>query len=99
MIGAHEISNAIAGIADFPKVKRDELIHCILAHHGELEFGSPKKPALAEAIALSFADNTDAKIETMKEALNNNSGPYGTNWQGFNKFLDSNIRRTAPIQD
>ncbi len=96
MIGAHEIANAMDTIEDFPKVKRDELLHCILSHHGELEFGSPKKPALAEAIALSFADNTDAKIETMKEALNNNSGPYGMNWQGFNKFLDSNIRRTYP---
>ncbi len=95
MIGAHEISNTIDTIEGFPKVKRDELLHCILAHHGELEFGSPKKPALAEAIALSFADNTDAKLETMKEALNNNSGPYGIQWQGFNKFLDSNIRRTS----
>ena len=94
MIGAQMISEEIEKIEDFPKVKRDELIHCILSHHGELEFGSPKKPALAEAIALSFADNTDAKMETMKEALNN-STTYGIAWQGFNRYLDSNIRRTS----
>ena len=31
------------------------LVHCILAHHGELEYGSPKKPAMVEAVALNFA--------------------------------------------
>ena len=29
----------------------------------------PKKPALAEAMALNYADNTDAKLETMREIL------------------------------
>ncbi len=98
MIGAHMVSEAIEKIEDFPQTKANELLHCILAHHGELEFGSPKKPALAEAIALSFADNTDAKIQTMKEALNT-SGAFGIAWQGFNRYLDSNIRRTSEPQD
>ena len=52
-------------------VLENELKHCILAHHGELEYGSPKKPALVEAMALSFADNVDAKMETMREILAN----------------------------
>ncbi len=94
MIGASMVNEAISKIPDFPRVKADELMHCILSHHGELEFGSPKKPAIAEAIALSFADNTDAKMETMKEALNG-STIYGIAWQGFNRYLDSNIRRTS----
>ncbi len=47
-----------------------EVKHCILAHHGELEYGSPKKPALAEAVALNLADNTDAKMETLTEIFN-----------------------------
>ena len=66
--------------------------HCIIAHHGELEFGSPKKPALIEAWALSFADNLDAKMETMKEML---SGVETLEWQGFNRFLDTNFRKTS----
>ena len=53
----------------FPKNLESELIHCILAHHGELEYGSPKKPALIEAMALNLADNADAKMETMTEIL------------------------------
>ena len=95
MIGAGMIDRAIDGIEDFPKVKRDELLHCILAHHGELEFGSPKKPALIEALALSFADNTDAKIETFREAAYDTVKPT-YKWQGVNRFLGSNIRRTSP---
>ncbi len=95
MIGAKQVEDSIAQIPDFPAVKARELIHCILAHHGELEFGSPKKPAIAEAIALSFADNLDAKMETMKEALCN-VAPNDVRWQGFNRLFESNIRRTSP---
>ena len=75
-----------------------QLLHCILAHHGELEFGSPKKPAIAEALALAFADNADAKLETMKEALGD-LAPGNLKWQGFNRLLDSNIRKTSPEEE
>ncbi len=98
VLGAMEVREHIAAIPGFPEQLASELIHCILAHHGELEFGSPKKPALAEAIALSFADNVDAKMETMKEALA--AEPEGsTKWQGFNRYLDSNIRRTGKMEE
>ena len=69
MIGAEWVGDAIKSIDGFPVVLANELKHCILAHHGELEFGSPKKPALVEALALSFADNIDAKMETFRELL------------------------------
>lgn len=95
MIGAQMVSDRIRTIAGFPETKARELLHCILSHHGELEFGSPKKPALMEALALSFADNVDAKMETMKEALSG-VGPANLQWQGYNRMLESNIRRTSP---
>ena len=91
VIGVQMVSEKIAQIPDFPEVTRNELCHIILAHHGEFEFGSPKKPALLEAMALHFADNTDAKLEIMCELLAENPVP---GWQGFQKFLDSNVRRT-----
>ena len=56
-------------LPDFPVQLANELKHCVIAHHGELEYGSPKKPALLEAVALNFADNTDAHMQTMIEAL------------------------------
>ena len=62
MIGAEMVGVTIRSIKGFPPTLATELKHCILAHHGELEYGSPKKPALLEALALNFADNTDAKM-------------------------------------
>ncbi len=95
MIGSWMLRDAMQEIPDFPEIKKNELLHCILSHHGELIFGSPKKPALAEAIALSFADNVDAKMETMREALYQGNST-SLKWLGFNRYIDSNIRRTAP---
>jgi 3'-5' exoribonuclease len=94
MIGAEWVGEEIRKIDGFPTVLANELKHCILAHHGELEFGSPKKPALVEALALSFADNLDAKMETVKELLGN--VPDGNlEWQGYNRLLETNIRKTS----
>ncbi|MCI9210789.1 MAG: HD domain-containing protein [Eubacterium sp.] len=94
MIGTEWVGGAIRNIPDFPRRLGNELKHCILAHHGELEFGSPKKPALVEAVALHFADNIDAKMETLKEVLAN--VPEGnTEWLGYNRLLESNIRKTG----
>ncbi|MCD8216905.1 MAG: HD domain-containing protein [Clostridiales bacterium] len=94
VMGAMKVQEHIDAIEGFPRRTATELIHCILAHHGELEYGSPKKPALMEAVALSFADNSDAKLETMKEALS--AVPAGNlEWQGYNRLMESNIRRTG----
>ena len=64
IIGAQMIHDLAKEIPDFPEMLENQLVHCILAHHGELEYGSPKKPALAEAVALNLADNTDAPEAT-----------------------------------
>ena len=93
IIGTEMISDRIKTNPDFPERLAAELKHCILAHHGELEYGSPKKPALLEALALNLADNTDAKIETMTEALT--AGGNNNGWLGFNRLLETNIRRTG----
>lgn len=94
MIGAEWVGDTIKSIDGFPVVLANELKHCILAHHGELEFGSPKKPALVEALALSFADNIDAKMETFRELLVN-VPENDTKWQGYNRFMETNFRRTS----
>lgn len=93
MIGTEMISERIRQIPDFPPRLASELKHCILAHHGELEYGSPKKPALLEALALNFADNTDAKMEAMIEALA--AGGTNKGWLGYNRLLETNIRKTT----
>ena len=92
VIGAHMVMEKMDDIEGFPEKLYSEVTHCILAHHGEYEFGSPKKPALMEAVALHFADNTDAKMETMKEIF---SATTDDGWLGYNRLIDSNIRKTS----
>lgn len=91
VIGSEMITEKIAQIPGFPAKLAGEVKHCILAHHGELEFGSPKKPALIEAVALSFADNTDAKLESMTELF---SATADSGWL-YSKWLTSNVRKTG----
>ena len=95
VMGSEMVSKIIATIPGFPQKQSNELKHCILAHHGELEYGSPKKPALIEALALNFADNTDAKLETMKELLNSSKTTGSDTWLGYNRLLETNVRRTG----
>jgi len=96
VIGTMMVADRIKEIPGFPAKTAAELKHCILAHHGELEYGSPKKPALLEALALNFADNTDAKMETMLEVLK--SGGENPGWLGYNRFLETNVRKTTPTE-
>ena len=91
-MGTEMIAEHAGKIADFPPKLLSELQHCILAHHGELEFGSPKTPELIEAMALNLADNTDAKLETFTESV---QGKEADKWLGMNRPLGANIRRTS----
>lgn len=92
VMGSEMVGEKIRDIEGFPPMLAMELKHCILAHHGEYEFGSPKKPALIEAVALNRADDTDAKMETFTEIL---EATEETGWLGFNRFFESNLRNSS----
>ena len=44
-----------------------------------------------EALALNFADLTDAKLQTVKELFKNN----GEGWLGYNRLFETNMRKTT----
>ncbi len=85
MIGYEKICREISRIPDFPEKLALELEHIILAHHGELEFGSPKVPMTMEAMIIHLADNTDAKLKMIEEFLKNDSGDG--EWTEYNRYL------------
>ena len=99
MIGAEMIHDAAREIDGFPETLESDLKHCILAHHGEFEYGSPKKPAIAEALALNLADNMDARLETVTELFKANAQKPDSEWLGFNRILDSNFRKTGNLDN
>ena len=56
---------------EFPDKLRIKLLHMIVSHHGELEFGSPREPMTPEALALHFIDMLDSRMEMVRETLEN----------------------------
>jgi len=58
----------IRQIPDFPDRLVLEVLHILLSHHGQLEFGSPKTPATAEALVIHYADDLDAKLDMVRTA-------------------------------
>ncbi len=53
----------------FPRRKLELLQHIILSHHGIMEYGSPKLPAIPEAYFLHYIDNLDAKMYMTLNAI------------------------------
>jgi len=69
VMGVEMVGEKIRQIDGFPSLLEAEIKHCIVSHHGEYEYGSPKKPAIIEAVALNYADDIDAKMETLRRCL------------------------------
>jgi len=65
-IGLAIVNDKVRSVAEFPPKLKLLVDHLILSHHGELEFGSPKVPAFAEAMLLHHLDNLDSKMETVR---------------------------------
>ena len=63
------VAEQIARIPEFPDELRRHLLHMLLAHHGKLEFGSPKLPSTPEALMLAYLDDLDSKVEAMQRLM------------------------------
>jgi 3'-5' exoribonuclease len=61
------IRERIAAMPGFPEDLELRLRHAVLSHHGELEWGSPKRPKTLEAVVLHHVDNLDAKVNSFRE--------------------------------
>lgn len=92
VIGTELITAETAKIEGFPHQLKSLLKHSILSHHGEYEYGSPKRPKTVEAFILHCADELDAKIKMYEEAIN--ADTTSGNWVGYHKMLARNIRKS-----
>ena len=91
VIGAQMVHEAAARIPNFPHELESLLTHAILAHHGQMEWGSPKQPKTIEAFLLHCADDTDAKAKMFEDMVANYKG--AGKWVGYNRPLERNIRK------
>ncbi|MDR1067484.1 MAG: HD domain-containing protein [Clostridiales bacterium] len=91
IIGADIIEKTANRIEGFPNDVKTLLRHCVLAHHGEYEYGSPKLPKTIEAFILYCCDNADAKIKMFEETIENDRS-QGV-WSQYHRMLERNIRK------
>ena len=96
VLGVQMVEAAITAIQGaegeeaFPSSLKMPLIHLILSHHGELEWGSPVQPALLEACLLHHADHMDAEAAKFREALRQHPGKGGK-WTAYNRVLKRSV--------
>ena len=63
------VADHIKQIPGFPDELRRHLLHMLLAHHGKLEYGSPKLPSSPVALMLAYLDDLDSKVEAMMRLI------------------------------
>ena len=85
-LGVTMIDERLTSMEDFPEEISVRLKHLILSHHGEYEFGSPKRPKFLEAFALHLIDDLDAKINGLGRFMEKDR-QEGT-WTDFNRMFE-----------
>lgn len=86
------VNREMEKIENFPPQLKTLLKHSILSHHGQYEYGSPKRPKTREAFILSCIDELDAKLKMYDDMIA--SDTTSGNWAGYSKMLGLNIRKT-----
>lgn len=90
------VADYIKQINGFPEELRRHLLHMLLAHHGKLEYGSPKLPSTPEALMLAYLDDLDSKVEAMQRLI---AEPHTTgDWTRISPMFERPIYRRRTIE-
>ncbi len=87
IIGYTMVQNKIVEMKTLSEEKAMNLLHCIISHHGEYEYGSPKKPKTKEAVLFNLIDVLDSRMQPVSDIqINNNSG-----WSDMVRIIGKSI--------
>ena len=78
-------TSKIEEISDFPEELEKKILHIILSHHGEKQYGSPIEPIFPEAVAFHNIDKTDASIQNIKQTIQNDNKDGDWAYDSFQK--------------
>lgn len=92
LLGIELLNRYMGEIEDFPPKAKTLLIHLIASHHGQLEFGSPKRPKTKEAIILHLVDNIDAKLATFDAVFEKEDIKQGS-WSSYDRIMERQLYR------
>lgn len=86
-IGVEMVQEKIAGLAGFPPELAMLLKHMLLSHHGQYEFGSPKRPKTLEATILNYLDDLDSKINGIRTHVGKEPDNQ-SRWTSYHRLYD-----------
>jgi len=89
------VDRMIGELSTFPDELRRQLLHLLLAHHGEYEYGSPRRPKTPEALLVHVVDMLDSRMAGMFEAISGH-GDSDEAWSPFSRILDRHVYRRRP---
>ena len=88
VLTAQAIREKASRIAGFPPLLEAHLTHLVLAHHGHLEFGSPKVPMTLEAYVVHAIDSLDSRIDSWLDLM---ARDPGETWTEQTKLYDRHL--------
>lgn len=97
VIGAGIIEKKIAEIPEFPEELADLILHLVLSHHGEYEWGSPRRPKCLEAVVLHYLDNIDAKVNGFHWFVNSYSADEDSSWTSYSKMFEEYLYKDSKL--
>jgi 3'-5' exoribonuclease len=71
VLGERLVSSYVAALPDFPAELALQISHLLLAHQGEIQYGSPEQPKTLEALLVHLVDNLDARVAMYRETTTN----------------------------
>lgn len=89
------VESQIRELEEFPAETRRHLLHILLSHHGEFEYGSPRRPKTPEALLVHMMDNLDSKMAGVLEAIAAGGSDDGA-WTPYSRILERHIYRRRP---
>jgi 3'-5' exoribonuclease len=87
ILGIERVEDKIRQLSDFPKDLSTLVKHLLLSHHGQYNWGSPKRPMTLEAVMLHYFDDMDAKINGIQQFLKSQV-PEGSRWSAYHRTFE-----------
>lgn len=87
ILGVNRVMEKISQLPDFPEPLKQQLIHCLLSHHGQKDRGSPVVPMTIEALILNFADELDSTVAAFQRIMTKEKEP-GKAWSNYVNLID-----------
>jgi 3'-5' exoribonuclease len=87
VIGVEIVEEKLRSLPGFPLELAILLKHLLLSHHGQYEFGSPKRPKTLEAVILNFIDDLDSKINGVRTHLDKEADNEAS-WTQYHRLYD-----------